>query len=95
MARVVDRIREFAAADLKYWEQSALDKISSGCVLDAKDYDELLRDYMMDAGLVPKANSSAAVSGNRSVRGSEKKDTERKKEAARRGWKICTAQHDS
>lgn len=53
MARVVDRIREFAAADLKYWEQSALDKISSGCVLDAKDYDELLRDYMMDAGLVP------------------------------------------
>lgn len=53
MARVVDLIREWAAAELKYWEQFALEKISSRGSLDAKDYEDLLHQCMMDAGLVP------------------------------------------
>jgi len=51
MPGVFDQIREWAS-ELKYWEQSALEKIARGDVLRDDDFRDLLNDFMMDAGLV-------------------------------------------
>jgi hypothetical protein len=51
MPGVIDQIREWAS-ELKYWEQSALEKIARGDVLREEDFRDLLDDCMMDAGLV-------------------------------------------
>jgi len=51
MPGVIDQIREWAS-ELKYWEQSALEKIARGDVLREDDFSDMLNDFMMDAGLV-------------------------------------------
>ena len=62
MTGVIDQIRAWAATDLKYWEQTALEKISNGPRLSEEDFEELLRLFMEDAGVVspttPRARSS-------------------------------------
>ncbi len=50
MPAVIDQIREWAS-ELKYWEQSALEKIARGNKLSEDDFRDLLSDLMMDAGL--------------------------------------------
>jgi hypothetical protein len=53
MSGVVNRIRSWAAAELKYWERATLDKIASGTELREADFQELLQLFMEDLGLSP------------------------------------------
>lgn len=53
MAGIKDRIISWAASELKYWEQAALNKIANGCDFREEDYLELVEYFEQDAGLVP------------------------------------------
>lgn len=54
MAGAVEEIRRWAAKELGYWEQAALEKIASGDILQEADYQELCELWEQDVGLAPK-----------------------------------------
>jgi recombinational DNA repair ATPase RecF len=56
MARVIDQIRIWAA-DLKYWEQAALELIANGTEMTEVHYQRLLDLCMHDAGLLQMPSS--------------------------------------
>jgi hypothetical protein len=58
MSARLNQIRAWAAAELKYWEQAALEKIADRRVLGTGDIQELVQYFIEDAGL-------AAVPSNR------------------------------
>jgi AAA domain len=53
MAGVIEKIRAWATS-LQYWEQLALEKIVGTISLSESDYDELVLNYLQDAGLETK-----------------------------------------
>jgi len=52
-----DQFWSWAAKELKYWEQAALEKVSSQPALSANDIDELVKFFIEDAGLAPISTS--------------------------------------
>src|ERR1700691_3600335 len=61
MSTVLNAIRTWAA-DLKYWEQSALEKIIIGNEISESDYSDLLNACLQDAGLSPISSSRPRLS---------------------------------
>ena len=57
MTALIDQIRFWAAAELRYWEQAALEKIVNSKALDDADLEELLIYFTQDAGLAPLPDS--------------------------------------
>jgi hypothetical protein len=53
-----ENLTSWAAEELKYWEQAALDKILQGRELHNDDAEELVKYFIEDAGL---ASQSAAL----------------------------------
>ncbi|MBZ5643610.1 MAG: ATP-binding protein [Acidobacteriia bacterium] len=52
MAEVINQIRSWATAELRYWERVALEKVSERRALTELDLEELVQCYLQDAGLV-------------------------------------------
>jgi hypothetical protein len=61
MSTLLSQIRTWAA-DLKYWEQSALEKIITGTEITESDYSDLLNACLQDAGLSPISSSRPRLS---------------------------------
>jgi recombinational DNA repair ATPase RecF len=53
MTGTINQIRSWAATELKYWEQAALERIVERDVPTEEDYEELVEYFEQDAGLVP------------------------------------------
>ncbi|HKS83575.1 MAG TPA: AAA family ATPase [Candidatus Acidoferrales bacterium] len=53
MSSILAQIRGWAATELRYWEQAALEKIAEGTELSDQDYAELVKYFLQDAGLEP------------------------------------------
>src|SRR6201988_4613255 len=52
-----DQLRSWAAKELEYWEQAALEKVSTQSELNANDIYELVGYFLEDAGLAPVSTS--------------------------------------
>lgn len=48
-----NELRSWAASELKYWEQAALEKVATRAELQDKDLQELVAYFIEDAGLAP------------------------------------------
>src|SRR5579863_10204550 len=55
VSSMLTQIRAWAATELKYWEQAALEKITEGNELSEQEYDDLAQCFLQDAGLTPTA----------------------------------------
>jgi hypothetical protein len=53
MGGLINQIRSWASAELKYWEQAALETIASGKELTPEDLRQLTTYFMEDYGLAP------------------------------------------
>src|SRR6266568_6409464 len=53
MSVLTNQIKPWAAKELRYWEQAALEKVASRGVLQNEDFQELLQYFIEDAGLAP------------------------------------------
>ncbi|MGB2633600.1 MAG: hypothetical protein WAM58_06660 [Candidatus Acidiferrum sp.] len=53
MPRLKDQLKVWAATELKYWEQAALEKLSKPIEIKDEDLMELVEYFIQDAGLEP------------------------------------------
>src|SRR5690348_6828889 len=66
MTTLINQIKLWAAAELKYWEQAALDTVLSGRTVSREDLQQLTIYFLQDSGLatIPSQRPRLAFATN-------------------------------